>query len=472
MAGKIGLSIGSAGHRRKAVPARRQRPGRHRPGVSKMPVDARRSAAGLVYHQPIALMRLLPVILTLVLLTPATAGAQEFYRLYEQGVSAYDDGKLDEAKDKLTAAKAKSAKQGQRIFFYGLRYDEYVPDYYLGLIALQEKRYPEALRLLENVESAKLLSSRDKQKNQALTQALGTLRAQTKVQPPTPGGTSKPPVNPPAPPPWQADFQRALAAGEQALRDRRYADARNAATTARPHARDARTQSDLAGFERRVGTEEGQALAGAARNALASGNDAEAQRHIDRLASVNPQFPGIDALRAELGQLRRRRESDQIAGRARQALSGRNRSAASQEIGRLASTNPKHPSLPGLRSDLARLEAALKAVTADAAAAAAAAADVARRRVATERDTMRLYLLGDYDRAQAQILAFVEEPTPRMQLYLACSQAALALLRGDAELAAEARRTYGAVKADTAKFAADFRYISPAVQKLLEGGAL
>ena len=422
-------------------------------------------------------MRFLPVVLTLILLMPAAAGAQEFYRLYEQGVSAFEDGKLAEAKDKLAAAKAKSPKQGQKIFFYGLRYDEYVPDYYLGLIALQEKRYPEALRLLEGVESAKLLAPRDRQKTQALTQALGTLRAQTRVDPPSPTGpTEKPPVNPPTPPPpappaWQADFQRALAAGEQALRDRRYPDARNAVTAARPSARDARTQAELAAFERRVRTEEGQAMADAARTALAGGNDAVAQGHIDRLAALNPQHPGLDALRGELGQVRRRRDADLIAGRARQALNGRNASAASQEIGRLAATVPNHPSLPGLRGDLVRLEAALKAGTAEA-TAAAASADAARRRLATERDALRLYLRGDYDRARAQIQAFPEDPSPRMRLYLACSQAALALLRGDEKLATEARRTYGAVKADAAAFATDFRYISPAVQQLLNGGAL
>lgn len=416
-------------------------------------------------------MRLLPVILTLILLTPATAGAQEFYRLYEQGVSAFEDGKLSEAKDKLSAAKAKSPKQGQRIFFYGLRYDEYIPDYYLGLIALQEKRYPEATQLLEGVESAKLLAARDRDKNQALTQALGTLRSLTRVETKPPVNTEKPPIIPPATPTWPADFQRALAAGEQALRDRRYPDARNAATTARPSARDARTQADLAAFERRVRAEEGAAMADAARSALANGNDAEAQRHIDRLAAFNPQHPGIDALRGELGQVRRRQEADRIAGRARQALNGRNASAASQEIGRLTASNPNHAALPGLRTDLVRLEAAIKAGGVEA-AAAAASADVTRRRLATEREAMRLYLRGDYDRARAQIQAFAEGPSPRMRLYLACSQAALAVLRGDAALADEARRTYGAVKGDAPTFVTDFRYISPAVQKVLNGGAL
>jgi hypothetical protein len=416
-------------------------------------------------------MRFLPVVLTLILLMPAAAGAQEFYRLYEQGVSAFEDGKIAEAKEKLAAAKAKSDKQGERIFFYGLRYDEYVPDYYLGLIALREKRYPEALRLLEGVESAKLLSSRDRQKNQALTQALGTLRSLTKVEPakPPPGNTDRPPP-PPPPPAWQADFQRALAAGEQALRERRYAEARTAVTTARRSARDARTQADLAAFERRVRTEEGQAMADAARTALAGGNDAAAQGHIDRLAAFNPQHPNLGALRGELGQLRRRRDADLIAGRARQALNGRNASAASREIGRLAAAIPTHPSLPGLRNDLGRLEAALKAGKAEA-TAAAASADAARR-LSTERDALRLYLRGEYDRARAEIQAFPDDPSPRMRLYLACSQAALALLRGDDDLATEARRTYGAVKADAAAFATDFRYISPAVQQLLNGGAL
>ena len=408
-------------------------------------------------------MRRLALVLTLVLALPVAARAQEFYRLYEQGVSAFNARRFDEARQKLEAAKAKSPKQGPRIFFYGLRYDEYVPDYYLGLIALEEQRLNEALQLLEGVESGKFLRSGDRSKNDRLAQALGSVRQQLAR------------AKEPATPQWQTDFQRAMAAGEQALREKRFADARGAATTARASARDARTQGELAGLERRIRADESAAMAEQARAAITAGNEAAAQGHIERLAGYNPQHPGLDQLRSDLGELRRRREADDIAGRARQALGQRDPAAAAQEIARLAGVSPNHSALPGLRSELGRLEASreVKPVgpTGPTNPLPTTNADAERLRQA-ERDALRLFLRGDYDVARQRLQAFGPDPSPRMQLYLASSQAALALLRKDEALAAEARRTYSRLRPHAATFEPDFRYISPAVRRVLNGGAL
>jgi hypothetical protein len=85
---------------------------------------------------------------------------------------------------------------------------------------------------------------------------------------------------------------------------------------------------------------------------------------------------------------------------------------------------------------------------------------------------MTLFYKGDYANARTRIQSFRDGPSDRMRLYLACSQAALALVQQDANLAAEAGRTYAVVKPSLAKFTADMRYISPAIQKVLANGAL
>jgi hypothetical protein len=418
-------------------------------------------------------MRRLALVVMLVLLLPVTAAAQDFYRLYEQGVSAYNDGRLDEAKEKMEAAKAKSPRQGPRVFFYGVRYEEYAPDYYLGMIAFQQQRYGEALRLLEGVEKGKFLRSGER--SERLAQTLGSVRQQIAR-----ASKPDPPPTPPPTPQWQVDFQRALASGEQALREKRFDGVRSAVNTARPLARDARTQGELAGLERRLRADEGAAIADSARSAITGGNETAAQAHLDRLAAYNAQHPGLEQLRADLRDLQRRREADAVAGRARQALRGANPGAAAQEIARLAGINPRHAALPGLRADLGRLEASLKATPAPTPTPTPTPTpppppvsepdrETLRR---AERDAMRLFFRGDYAGARSHLEAFGQAPTPRMQLYLASSQAALALLRKDAALADQARRTYGEVKQHAATFEADFRYISPAVVQLLNGGAL
>ena len=98
--------------------------------------------------------------------------------------------------------------------------------------------------------------------------------------------------------------------------------------------------------------------------------------------------------------------------------------------------------------------------------------ELKKRRGVLEREAMTLFYKGEYANARTRIQAFRDGPSDRMRLYLACSQAALALLQKDANLAAEAGRTYAVVKPAIGQFNADLRYISPAIQKVLANGAL
>ena len=428
--------------------------------------------------------------LVLVVCLPATAAAQAFYQLYEQGLDLYKAGKYGEAKAKFLAAKAKSSKQGQKINFYGLRFDEYIPDYYLGMIAKTEGDKPEALRLLKNVEDSKLLADNDRVKRLQLQSAIGELqlvaerRDDPKKEEPKKEDPKKIEPGPPPPPPptWPAEFQRALQGAEQALTAKRWADARAGANTARGYARDAGTQQQLAAFEGRLrGAERTEIadLANQARNALTRENDAEAERLIQRLAAVDPSSADLATLRRGLGDLRTRKEgertaaqraaqlatqSSQYADSIRGAIERRDAAAATQGLKDLAALNPTHPAIAELTPRLRTLEAELKASLDNE--------EITRRRGVLEREAMTLFYKGDYANARTRLQSFRDGPSDRMRLYLACSQAALALVQQDANLAAEAGRTYAVVKPALAKFTTDMRYISPAIQKVLANGAL
>ena len=433
--------------------------------------------------------------LVLVFCLPATAAAQAFYQLYEQGLDLYKAGKYDEAKAKFLAAKAKSSKQGQKINFYGLRFGEYIPDYYLGMIAKSQGDNAEALRLLRNIEDGKLLADNDRVKRLQLQTALGELQqvaskgdggkveaGGTKDDTKKGGDDPGPGPPPPPPPTWPADFQRALQGADQALNAKRWADARAGANTARGYARDATTQQQLTAFERRLRAAESADLATQARNALARDNDADADQLIQRLAAVDPASGDLATLRRGLVDLRTRKERDrdaaqraaqaaqlatqssQYAESIRGALDRRDAAAAAQGLKDLAVLNPSYAAITELTPRLRTLEAELKASLDNE--------ELKRRRGVLEREAMTLFYKGDYATARTRIQSFRDGPSDRMRLYLACSQAALAILQKDANLAAEAGRTYAVVKPAIGQFNADLRYISPAIQKVLASGAL
>ncbi len=371
---------------------------------------------------------------------------------------------------------------------------------------------------------------------------------------------------------------------EQALRNRRFAEAWSGAKTARAAARDDRSRGEVTALEGRIRVAESADIGTSVRDALAKGNDAEAQRQINRLAELNPQYTGLEQLRNELTEYRRRRDAeqrgrdaDQIVQRARTAIDNRNAAGAAQEIARLAEANPQHSSLGQLRNDLRSLEASLKQpsnqpfqkfvadarthiqahryadarASADSAFKAAGDAssrqqveqlrseiDTAEQRRRTqesgravklawtalaagnpgaarsqieviagldpqnselpklraglakfeprppptttagadiariEREAMRQFFSKDYQGAKATLQSSLKagRTSPRIYLYLACSDAALSLLSGpsqDAALLQQARQHYAQAKPQENGFAADRQYISPRILQLL-----
>ena len=399
-------------------------------------------------------MRLACLTLVALYLLAAPAAAQPAWVIaYEQGVEAFNRGNDAVAETKLLEARERGPRQSRKASFGGLNLAPFIPDYYLGLIAARTGRHAEGIRLLEGALAQGLISQREEREFQLANAAI------TKAREDAARVAAEPPV-------WQAEFQRAMYAADQALKDKRFVDARVSANSARASAKDARSQTELGALERRIVAEEGAQAVEMARQAISRGNDTEAQAQIQRLSALNPQHPGLAQLRSDLADVRRRGE-EQIAGRARTALASRNAAAAGQEIARLAAANPQHPALAALRNELASLDASTKPD-----ASAIAAADATRRRTAAEREAVLLFHRGDYAGARQRLQAFPETPSPRMHLYLACSQAALAILNNDTSLAAAARRTYALARPNADQFATDLRYISPTIVKLLNGGAL
>src|SRR3954467_3016740 len=83
------------------------------------------------------------------LATPVAARQSHWYELYDQAVAHIGRGELNEAEQKLLAAKKTGPKPGRDVLTYGTRRLDFFPDYYLGVVYLKRERYREALSEFE-----------------------------------------------------------------------------------------------------------------------------------------------------------------------------------------------------------------------------------------------------------------------------------------------------------------------------------
>lgn len=379
-----------------------------------------------------------PALLLLALLAvPAGAAAQlPWLRDYRDGVREFERGNLALAEQKLKEAKAdprapeqsREARSGTSMFT-----EVFIPDYYLGVIAARQGRYQEAIKLLEGALAAGLVTKRQRKEFDLATTQLarskeeaGKLAAARPPEPAPPSPTPPPPSGPSgpepapvkptptptpapaAPPAWLEPFRRAIEAGRTALREGRFADARSSAATARQNAGDqsSRGQADSLGRE-------------------------------------------IDSAVAQ--------EANRAASRVREALTARNVDGAQSQLAVLEGLDPNHSALAQLRRELTRVRDAIAALAA-----------VAR----AEREAIFLFFSGDYQKAAGTLRRAIGSghTSPRIHLYLACSQAALALLSGasrNEDLVQEARRQYALARPAENAFTADRRFISPRILELL-----
>lgn len=384
-------------------------------------------------------MRVGVLTLLAALLLPLPASAQQAWvRAYREGVAAFEDGnyalaeqKLKEARDDRLAPR----EQSRRANFSGMFFEPFIPDYYLGIIAARRGRHAEAVRLLEGALAKGLITESQREEYKLamthLSRARDEVARLARARDTRPGAGSATSARPApsgssaggntsttregagstAEPAWRAGFLKSMEAARNALEQRRFASARSNAASAAAAAGDA-------------------------------------------------------ASRQQAEQLRRQIESTQesqekrIAGLIRDALRSRNARRAQTELSNLAALNPEHPGLRGFRSEIERLQRTL-----------GMDASIAR----TERTAIRLFLAGDYEKSAAELQRAVSSgmSSPRIYLYLACSQAALALLAGPSQneaLVQEARRHYTLARPSQNAFATDRRFISPRILELLDGG--
>ncbi len=415
-------------------------------------------------------MRWLVLALAAVLLVPAPAGAQQAWvKAYEDGVEAFQKGNDALAESKLLEAREKGPKQSRRHNFSSVVYRPFIPDFYLGVIYARTGRHGKAQEFLERALRDELVKQDDRANFALANSSLQKIRddqtrlaANTTTRPtppvtppvappvtppannppannppanntttPPPANTNtqkpantlpnntvtppvvRPPVTPPAnvDPPWLAAFRRSMEAAGASLRQSQYAEARNNLASAERYPLDAARRTEAAALRRDID---------AAQNLAA-------QRLIEDATT---------------------------------AIRQKNVDAASTQVARLETLSPGHTSLPGLRSGIERLRGALQG---------------AQRVGAVERRGVRLFLSGNYQQSADELDRAVGSgvTSPRIYLFLASSRAALALLAPQAEkdaLVSAARRHYELAKPAAATLAADQKFISPSIQKLLAGG--
>jgi tetratricopeptide (TPR) repeat protein len=110
----------------------------------------------------------------------------EWYKDYEAGLELMKKGRYTEAVPKLQAAIADKNAEGIHIKFYGMKFDDYLPHYYLGKAYFFLKNYESALRELE-ISSSQGAIQREKNLFQNLTELKTLSIAQLRTtQTPTP----------------------------------------------------------------------------------------------------------------------------------------------------------------------------------------------------------------------------------------------------------------------------------------------
>jgi hypothetical protein len=103
--------------------------------------------------------------LALVVLTSLGAtevfAAEPWYEAYDSALKAVAARQWAVAETKLKAAMKDGPRPGRRVRTYGMRFVDYLPDYYLGLVYFNQQRQREALEQLRKVSASGLLSEGD-----------------------------------------------------------------------------------------------------------------------------------------------------------------------------------------------------------------------------------------------------------------------------------------------------------------------
>jgi tetratricopeptide (TPR) repeat protein len=145
-------------------------------------------------HRMAVVYRLLFVVF--LLSTSAHSLFAEWYKDYESAIDLIRKGNFNDAAPKLKSAISQKHEEGANIKFYGMKFADYFPHYYLGLCYFNEKDFPSAVREFEQSERYGAI-----QKKSDLSAKLASLKtlslAQLSVKTPPTVAENNPPFQPP-----------------------------------------------------------------------------------------------------------------------------------------------------------------------------------------------------------------------------------------------------------------------------------
>lgn len=145
----------------------------------------------------------------MLLLWPALAVA-DYKSDYRDGVAAAERGEWARVKSLMTRALAEQPEPNPKMRLYGMRFEAYIPQFYLGLAEFSTNQCGEALKWLEDARTVQAVQglARDNQRRAMMVQRCRARLANqsptestTAAQPPATAPTSatKPPQNAPTP---------------------------------------------------------------------------------------------------------------------------------------------------------------------------------------------------------------------------------------------------------------------------------
>jgi tetratricopeptide (TPR) repeat protein len=141
----------------------------------------------------------LSLLLSVSLILLQSTAFAEWYKDYESGVDAIKKNQFDAAIPKLQSAIHQKSQEGANIKFYGMKFADYFPHYYLGLCFFRAKNFSSALNEFEKSEQDGAI-----QKRSDLFASMNNMKTLSRAQgiSSSPGGISNPtPTNPITEPP-------------------------------------------------------------------------------------------------------------------------------------------------------------------------------------------------------------------------------------------------------------------------------
>jgi tetratricopeptide (TPR) repeat protein len=379
------------------------------------------------------------VLLGAVLLAAAPLQAADaWYQSYEKGLKAIAARQWEEAERQLKAAAASGPRPGRQVRAYGMRFMDFIPGYHLGVVYFNQQRYREALEELQRVEGTGLVARGDAEHarlTDMIEQATARQAARAATTPaPPPASPAPTPARAAASPPSDAprEMETLLASARERLAGGDLAAARQALESARAKDPD---HPGLATVAEAIGRREADQRARAEQET----RDRDAARRAESEAQVK------ESQRVEL-------EKD-VAELAR-LVSARDYKAARRKASAVARKDPRHPELLRLQAEMDRRLAAPLEI---------------------ERAAIRAFYGGRYESAVELLgpLAADADGSPRAVFYLACSHAALGLIKGEAgaPLLTRARELFARVRSARPALAdGEKRLISPRILRMYESG--